>query len=133
MQLRIVTPKGAKAEETVNQVTIPGELGDMGILPGHLPLLSGLGIGELSYTTSEGATGYFAVAGGYVEVADDDVIVVTETAEAPGDIDTERAKASLGDAERELTSVDASNANEVRRVVASIKRAENRLEVAKRR
>ena len=132
MQLRIVTPRGAKADETVNQVTIPGELGDMGILPGHLPLLSGLGIGELSYTTQEGTTGYFAVAGGYVAVADDDVIVVTETAEAPSEIDAERAKASLAEAERELSTVDPSNANEIRRVVASIKRAENRIEIAKR-
>ena len=45
MHLRIVTPHGPKVESGITEVTAPGEVGDMGILPGHRPLLAGLGIG----------------------------------------------------------------------------------------
>ena len=84
MQLSVVTPMGSKVDTIVTQVTVPGEIGDMGILPGHRALLSSLGIGVLSYT-SEGQVSYLAVNGGYVEVDDKGVIVVTETAEAGRD------------------------------------------------
>ena len=90
MQLRVVTPVGSKVDLAVTQVTVPGELGDMGILPGHRPLLSALGVGVLSYA-ADGATAYLAVNGGYVEVDDDGVIVVTETAESPDEIDIDRS------------------------------------------
>ena len=93
MQLSVVTPVGSKVDTTVTQVTVPGELGDMGILPGHRALLSSLGVGTLSYTVA-GRVAYLAISGGYVEVDDAGVIVVTETAEAPEDIDVDRAKAA---------------------------------------
>ena len=131
MQLHVVTPAGSKVEATITQVTAPGELGDMGILPGHLPLLSGLGIGILSYTPQQGNTHYLAVNGGYVEVDSDDVIVVTETAERPEEIDVERARAALERSERESATVDTSAPSEIARVGAAIRRAANRLEVAK--
>jgi len=132
MQLRVVTPMGAKIETTASQVTVPGELGDMGILPGHRALLSGLGIGVLSYS-SEGTTAHLAVNGGYVEVDDDGVIVVTETAETPEEIDVDRAKAALARSQKEAAGLDADAASELARVAASIRRAENRAEVAKLR
>lgn len=132
MQLRVVTPMGSKADVAVSQVTVPGELGDMGILPGHRALLSGLGIGVLSYT-QDGTTSHMAVNGGYVEVDDDGVIVVTETAETPEEIDIDRAKAALARAEKEAAGLDADAASELARVDASIRRANNRTEVAKLR
>ena len=130
MQLRVVTPMGSKVDTVVTQVTVPGELGDMGILPGHRALLSGLGTGVLSYIC-EGTTAHLAVNGGYVEVDDDGVIVVTETAEAPDEIDVERARAALARMQKEATSVDADAAAELDRVNASMRRAENRIDVAK--
>ena len=130
MQLSVVTPMGSKVDTIVTQVTVPGEIGDMGILPGHRALLSSLGIGVLSYT-SEGQVSYLAVNGGYVEVDDKGVIVVTETAEKPGEIDVERAKKALARSQDEASSVDADAQSEHMRVAASIRRAENRIEVAK--
>ena len=130
MQLQVVTPMGAKVDTVVAQVTVPGELGDMGILPGHRALLSGLGIGALSYT-ADGATSYLAINGGYVEVDSSRVIVVTETAETPDEIDVERAKASLSRIQGEAASLDADATAEQARIAAAIRRAENRIEVAK--
>ena len=130
MQLRVVTPMGSKVDTNSTQVTVPGELGDMGILPGHRALLSGLGIGVLSYTT-DGATAYLAVNGGYVEVDDAGVIVVTETAETPGEIDVERARTALARTQKEAASLEADATAELARVNASIRRAENRIDVAK--
>ena len=130
MQLRVVTPMGSKVEAVVSQVTVPGELGDMGILPGHRALLSSLGIGALSYT-ADGAIAYLAVNGGYVEVDDAGVIVVTETAETPGEIDVERARTALARTQKEAASLEADATAELARVNASIRRAENRIDVAK--
>ena len=130
MQLSVVTPSGAKVDTVVTQVTVPGEVGDMGILPGHRALLSSLGIGVLTYTV-KGQVAYLAVNGGYVEVDDDGVIVVTETAETPEEIDIERAKSALARSQSEANALDADAGAEIDRVAASIRRAENRIEVAK--
>ena len=130
MQLSVVTPMGSKVDTTITQVTVPGELGDMGILPGHRALLSSLGVGTLSYT-SEGRVAYLAVSGGYVEVDDGGVIVVTETAEAPEDIDVKRAKASLARSQEESAGLAADAVSEQARIAAAIRRANNRIEVAK--
>ena len=130
MQLRVVTPLGSKVDTNASQVTVPGELGDMGILPGHRALLSGLGIGVLSYT-ADGATAYLAVNGGYVEVDDDGVIVVTETAESPDEIDVERARAALARTQKEAAELEGDATAEMDRVAAAIRRAENRIDVAK--
>ncbi len=130
MQLSVVTPMGSKVDTSVTQVTVPGELGDMGILPGHRALLSSLGIGVLTYT-SDGQVSYLAVNGGYVEVDDKGVIVVTETAERPDEIDLERAKAALSKSQQEASSLDTEAQSEQERISAAIRRAQNRIEVAK--
>ena len=131
MHLRIVTPHGPKVDSDITEVTAPGEVGDMGILPGHRPLLAGLGIGLLSYGPADGGVQHLAVNGGYLEVDNDDVIVVTETAEAPDEIDHERAKAALAKAQEELSGVDLSRTEDVARIHSTIRRAENRIEAVK--
>lgn len=131
MHVRIVTPYGAKLEADVSQLTAPGEAGDLGLLPGHRPLLTSLGIGLLSYTPIGGRTDHLSVNGGYLEVAEDDIIVITETAETPEEIDISRANRALERARAELKEVDADRGEEVQRVMNSMKRAQNRLAVAK--
>ena len=84
MQLQIVTPQGSKVEAEISEITAPGVGGDLGVLPGHRPLLTALGIGVLTFK-SGGAEANLAVNGGYLEVADDHVVVITETAETPDD------------------------------------------------
>ncbi|MGM0576580.1 MAG: ATP synthase F1 subunit epsilon [Myxococcota bacterium] len=132
MELQVVTPEGPKVDVEVTSVTAPGELGALGILPGHRALLSSLGIGALSYERGGAGTAWLAVNGGYIEVANDRVIVITETAEAPDEIDVDRAKDALSRADKELGEIPAERLEEVARLTTAKRRAENRLEVARK-
>ena len=105
MRLSVVTPEGAKVDAQVTAVTVPGTVGELGILPGHRPLITSLAIGKLSYTAF-GKTTYLATNDGYMEVHDDVVTVVTQTAEEPDAIDIPRARAAYEQAERELKDID---------------------------
>jgi len=130
MRLSIVTPEGAKVEAQVQQVTIPGAVGELGILPGHRPLITSLSIGKLSYVAG-GKTSYLATNDGFMEVHEDVVTVVTQTAEEPDAIDVARCKKSLDKAERELREIDQNARpdawDKARRRRA---RAQNRIRVA---
>ena len=94
LELELATPERALVREQVNEVEIPGKDGYMGILPGHAPLLGLLGTGTLTYTAG-GQKHYFAVHSGFVEVLDDHVRVLANTAEHKDEIDIERARAAL--------------------------------------
>ena len=111
LSLELVTPYKKTLSTEVDEVTAPGSLGEFGILPGHTPLLTTLQIGELSYRKGH-ETFHLAVNWGYVEVEDDKVTVLVETAEPADEIDLARAKAALGRAEealKKLSSEDSYN------------------------
>lgn len=130
MRLRVVTPEGAKVEAQVSSVTAPGTAGELGILPGHVPLLTSLSIGKLAFVTGS-KTVVLAVNGGFMEVHDDDVIIVTETAEEPDAIDIARARVSIERADRELAELDAQTQPEkVAQVSRRKARALNRIRIA---
>ena len=78
--LEVVTPDKLVASEHCTTAQIPGKDGYMGILPGHAALLSELGEGELSYVTG-GTTHRLQISGGYVEVRDDHVRVLADSAQ----------------------------------------------------
>ncbi|HEY3352526.1 MAG TPA: ATP synthase F1 subunit epsilon [Polyangia bacterium] len=104
LRLSIVTPTGAIAKTEVTEIVAPGVLGEFGVLPGHLPFLSAMGAGVLTFV-EDGHTRVLAVGPGYVEVgAGDEVVVLTETALAPDAIDVEAA----GRDEREATQALAT-------------------------
>jgi F-type H+-transporting ATPase subunit epsilon len=79
-QIDIATPEKLLLQQTAQSAQIPGKDGYMGILPGHAALLSELGEGLLS-VTSEGQTRNFTVTGGYVEIRDNHVRVLADSAE----------------------------------------------------
>ena len=91
LELQIVTPERLVLAEPVDEVVLPGSEGYLGVLPGHAPLLTALGVGEVEYRVA-GKKHFLAVAGGFAEVLRDRVIVLAETAERPEEIDLERAK-----------------------------------------
>jgi F-type H+-transporting ATPase subunit epsilon len=95
IQLVIVTPARQILKETVSQVTMPGADGYLGVLPGHAPLITELGVGELTYRTTGGQSGLLAVVRGFAEVLPDRASVLAETAEFAEDIDLQRAQAAL--------------------------------------
>jgi F-type H+-transporting ATPase subunit epsilon len=84
-------------------VTVPGLGGELGILPGHTPLISQLQTGVLSYTTA-GKTSQLHVSGGFVEVRDDHVSVLAEIAERPEEIDAARARLAREHVEKQLSA-----------------------------
>lgn len=102
IQLVIVTPERQILKETVSELTLPGADGYLGVLPGHAPLITEIGIGELTYRTTGGQPGLLAVIRGFAEVLPDRVSVLAETAEFAGEIDLPRAKAALRRAEERI-------------------------------
>jgi len=109
IQLIVVTPERQLLRETVVEATIPGLDGAMGILPGHAPLITELGIGELSYRTATSSQPIsLAVIRGFAEVLADRVTVLAETAERAEEIDLNRAEAAKARAEKRLASNDTN-------------------------
>jgi len=131
LRLELVTPYKKALSEEVDEVTAPGTLGEFGVLPGHTPLLTTLKIGELSYRKA-GASYHLAVNWGYVEVEDDKVTVLVETAEPADEIDLERAKAALGRAEAALQKLTADD-KDFLVMQAALERALIRIQVAGRK
>ncbi len=106
LKLEVVTPeRSLVAEAGVTEVQLPGRDGYLGILPGHAPLLTELGMGELSYRKGKD-TYYAVVIHGFAEVLPDRVIVLAETAERAEEIDVERAQAARERAEKHLANPD---------------------------
>jgi F-type H+-transporting ATPase subunit epsilon len=123
-RLEIVTPQKKVFNEDVNFVVIPGELGELGILPNHAPLMTSLKIGEVKIQT-DGNTVRMAVSGGFAEIVKNKVTILADTAERPEDIDRERAERAKERAEKRLA--DKSADLDFIRAEMALKRAINRL------
>src|SRR6476619_3386068 len=103
IQLEVVTPERRLLAEPVDMVTVPGLGGELGILPGHTPLISQLQTGVLSYV-QDGRTQQLHVSGGFVEVTDDRVSVLADLAERPEEIDAAKARQDRERLEKSLNS-----------------------------
>ncbi len=103
LQLDVVTPERRLLSESVEMVTVPGLGGELGILPGHTPLISQLQTGVLSYVQG-GHTQQLHVSGGFVEVTDDRVSVLADLAERPEEIDVSKARQDRERLEKSLNS-----------------------------
>ena len=124
LELEIATPERQLVREQVSEVQLPGKDGYLGILPGHAALLGQLGAGALSYTAA-GQQRYLAVDGGFVEILDDHVRVLADSAEKAEDINVEKAKADLQKAQEQLaTSPDPDVA------LAAVNKAQARINAA---
>jgi F-type H+-transporting ATPase subunit epsilon len=128
IQLDVITPERRMLSETVDAVQVPGASGELGILPGHTPLISQINSGVLSYTQGA-ATERLHIAGGFVEVSNDRVTVLADVAERIGEIDAARARAARERYEKQLSqfSGDATEFEEAR---LGLERATTRLQLA---
>lgn len=122
--LRIVSPEGNVLKEDVEFVVLPGGLGELGILPHHSPLIAGLDVGVIRYTLN-GTNKLAAIAGGFVEVADNEAIVLADTAELSEEIDRKRAIEAKERALKRLAT--DSNEIDVRRAEYALRRAAARI------
>ncbi len=134
LQLTIVTPEKMVVSEDVDQVNVPGVEGDLGVLYDHASILSTLRPGQLSYETEREKgreTTHMVVSGGYLEVTDNRVIVLAETAEFLDQIDKARAEKARIKAEEALARADLSEEeyeNDQHKLFRDTSRLENTLE-----
>jgi F-type H+-transporting ATPase subunit epsilon len=131
IELVVVTPEKQLLRQPTKEVQLPGAEGYLGILPGHAPLITELGIGELSYHDLSGKeSAHLAIIRGFAEVLPDRVTVLAETAEFAADIDIARAEAAKARAEQRLTSGDTNI--DWDRVTVALQRALIRIQVARK-
>ena len=112
LHLEIVTPSRRVVEVEVDEVRLPGALGEMGVLPGHIPLLTALAAGPLTYYEGSAVTRY-AVQGGFAEVLPDRVTILATVAKTADDIDLVEAKTSLEEAQGKLKDATAEELDEL--------------------
>jgi F-type H+-transporting ATPase subunit epsilon len=131
LHLEIVTPERLAYSDEVDMVLVPGIEGELGILPHHTPLVSLLGVGELKIRKG-GDEESFAIAGGFLQVRPDKVVVMAETAEIGAEIDLERAQRARAEAEKALEGGYVEGADlalaraELQRALVRIRVAESR-------
>jgi F-type H+-transporting ATPase subunit epsilon len=130
LTVEIATPTRQVVAETVDEIVIPGSQGYFGVLPGHAPFLTTLGIGELVYRIGRDEH-HLAVAGGFAEVRNDKVIVLADTAERPEEIDRARAERARDRAERRLSGRSDEEVD-YQRALAALMRALARIITAGR-
>lgn len=126
LQLEIVTPQRLLYSEEVDGVTLPGSEGYLGILPGHLPLLTTLKPGVITYETG-GRKQMMAVHGGFVEVLPERVIVMADRIQKPEEINLQEARAAKDRAEKQLASKELIN---VETAMADLLHAVSQIQVA---
>jgi F-type H+-transporting ATPase subunit epsilon len=129
-QLEIVTPEKMVVRDNAESIQIPGLNGYLGVLPGHAPLITELGAGEIAYRAN-GQSHRYAVAWGFAEVLRDRVTVLAETVERADEIDVARAQRDLASAEEFLRS--AQTEDDFAHATAKIRVAQARIEVAQKK
>jgi F-type H+-transporting ATPase subunit epsilon len=126
LRLTVVTPERKVVEPETDSVELPGELGYLGILPGHAPLISLLKTGVLKYRDKSGDK-TLAISAGFVEVSNDIVSVLADLAEEPTEIDRAKAEKDRAQAEEELKTASRETLEEIR---TRLELAQARLAVA---
>lgn len=131
LEVSVVTPDGPVFEGTAEMVSAKAKSGELGILPGHIPLVAPLTISAVR-VHQDGKTHYVAVSGGFIEVRPEKVTVLAQSAELASEIEMERAQAAKERAERRLA---ATNQNDIdhKRAEIALQRAVNRIEIASKR
>ncbi|MGI6713136.1 MAG: F0F1 ATP synthase subunit epsilon [Bacillota bacterium] len=128
IKFEVVTPERVVLSLDIESVIVPGALGYLGVLPNHAPLITGLKVGVISYN-KDGVKRKMAVSGGFMEVVDNKVVVLADTAELGEKIDVARAQAAKERAEKRLA--ERSSDLDIARAEFALKRALSRLEAAK--
>lgn len=128
LTVSVVTPDGPVLEEDYEMVSCKAEDGELGILPGHIPLVAPLDISAVRLKRGND-TDLLAVNGGFIEVRPDKVTILAQSAENPSEIDLDRAEKARERAEERLQS--KRDDIDFKRAELSLKRAMNRISVAR--
>ena len=130
MLLEIITAEQQIYGDEVEMVVAPGVDGQLGILPHHAPLMTMLQPGEI-LIRKDGADTFMVVTGGFMEVLGNKVIILADAAERTEEIDEARAQVAMQRAEERLAHQESDM--QLERAVASMRRAQVRLNVVRRR
>ncbi len=129
-EIEIVTPERVVERDVVTELQLPTKNGYIGVLAGHAPLITELGIGEITYK-ADNIQYKVAVAWGFAEVLPNKVTILAEVAERPEDIDLARAEKAKQRAEERLKS--GSPDTDFDRAQVALERATARIEVAQKK
>jgi len=127
LMLRVITPSKVAFEGEVDMAVLSTVDGEIGVLVGHEPLATILGLGTLRYYNDE-IKEYYTVFGGFAEINQEGVTVLADIAEHPSEIDAQRAKLAKERAERRLSERNAGL--DEKRAKTSIRKALVRLEIS---
>lgn len=127
LNVSVVTPDGPVLEENYDMVICVTDAGELGVLPGHIPLIAPLVISAIRLKAGN-ETEHLAVSGGFLEVRADKITILAQSAEKPADINVERARQAKARAERRLQSKQDNI--DFHRAELALKRAMNRLDIA---
>ena len=132
MKLKIVTPEKTIYENEILQISVPTSMGEITILPHHIPLVSVLNAGELKIKDKSGEQ-VIAVANGFVEIrANNEIIILADNAERAEEIDLERAEKARKRATEQMQQTKATEDIDFAKLQAIIDREMNRIKVAKK-
>ena len=132
LTLEIVTPEARVYSDTIDTVVIPTIDGEIGILPGHIPLLTQIDHGELRVTKG-GAVQFLAIGGGFAQIAGDKVSVLAESAIQEEKIDEHAAENAMKRAEEALKGKDSMEPAEIERLEGVVRFAVAQLGLKRRR
>ncbi|RFU70817.1 F0F1 ATP synthase subunit epsilon [Peribacillus saganii] len=130
VKVSVVTPDGPVYDSEVEMISTKAQSGELGILPGHIPMVAPLKIGAVRLKKG-GQTEYLAVSGGFLEVRPDVVTILAQSAETTEDIDMARAQAAKARAEQRLQNKQDNI--DAKRAELALQRAINRITVAERK
>ncbi|MBP2258959.1 F0F1 ATP synthase subunit epsilon [Virgibacillus alimentarius] len=126
LTVSVVTPDGPVLEDDFDMVCCKSENGELGVLPGHIPLVAPLSISAVRLKRENDVT-LLAVNGGFLEVQPEKITILAQSAEKPSDIDVERAKKAEERAKQRLQSKQDNV--DFHRAELALKRALNRINV----
>ncbi|KKI89707.1 ATP synthase F0F1 subunit epsilon [Bacillus sp. SA1-12] len=126
--VNVVTPDGPVYDADVEMVSVKAQSGELGILPGHIPMVAPLEIGAVRLKKGSG-TELVAVSGGFIEVRPDKVTILAQAAEQAESIDVARAEAAKKRAEERLNQ--KTDDIDFKRAELALRRAINRLNVTR--
>lgn len=126
IRCEIVSQDRLVFEGEADIVIVPGSLGEMGIMPGHAPLLSTLELGVIRVKNGD-LEDVFTVTGGFIEVQPDIVTIMADAAENVEDIDVNRAEEAMERASQLLKQEQPTDPDKYLRIEAALKRSKLRL------
>lgn len=129
--LEIVTPEKVLVSQEVDMVVAPGTEGEFGVLPGHIPFLSGIVPGKVRYTSGPDQVS-LSVTEGFSEVLKNKVSILVDAADKGKDIDMDRARRAMERAKERLAKDRSTPDIDFTRAEAALKRAIARIKVAEK-